>query len=163
MDLKLDELDIVHIIPTRDNGHDDPSNFALTLLHYNRSKQAADLRVARVLARFEEIRETADSDDRGPNFNDVLKAYGGASATLRTKIDELTITYITCGTNGGENKISVPLHTDKLSGMRYFFGVIPIEKVCHDERINPRSIGPNVRGLIEEFHKGRPQLHVAMG
>jgi hypothetical protein len=163
IDLKLDEIDIDHIIPTRDNGKDDPSNFALTLLHYNRSKQAADLRVARVLARFEAIRETADSDDRGANLNDVLKAYGGASATLRTKIDESTVTYIVLGANGSESKISVPLHTDKLSGMRYFFGVIPIEKVYHDERINPRSIGPNVRGLIEEFHKGRPQLHVALG
>jgi hypothetical protein len=35
--------------------------------------------------------------------------------------------------------------------------------VYHDERINLRSIGPNVRGLVEEFHKGRPQLHVALG
>src|SRR5258706_14861099 len=91
IDLKLDEIDVDHIIPTRDNGKDDPTNFALTLLHYNRSKQAADLRVARVLARFEEIKATADSDDRGANLNDVLQAYGGASGTLRTKIDGATV------------------------------------------------------------------------
>src|SRR5437868_13339266 len=70
IDLKLDEVDIDHIIPTRDNGKDDPSNFALTLASYNRSKQAADLRIARVLARFDKIKEAADSDDRGPNLND---------------------------------------------------------------------------------------------
>lgn len=75
--LGLNEVDIDHVIPTRDNGKDDPTNFALALRHYNRSKQAADLRIARVLARFEEIKEAADSDDRGANLNDVLKALGG--------------------------------------------------------------------------------------
>ena len=59
IDLTLDEIDIDHIIPTRDNGKDDLSNFALTLAHFNRSKQAADLRVARVLARFERIKDAA--------------------------------------------------------------------------------------------------------
>jgi len=47
--------------------------------------------------------------------------------------------------------------------MNYFFTVMPIEAIHHDDRINPRAIGPNLRGLIEEFHKGRPQLHVALG
>jgi hypothetical protein len=32
----------------------------------------------------------------------------------------------------------------------------------HDERINPRAIGANLRGLVEEFYKGRPQLQVAL-
>jgi hypothetical protein len=162
IDLALDEVDIDHIVPTRDNGKDDPTNFALTLAHYNRSKQAADLRVARVLWRFEDIQAKADSDDRGANLNDVLKTYGGATGTLRTKIDSTLVTFIAPGSNGGE-KVAAALHTDKLSGMRYFFGLLPIEAIYHDERINPRPIGANIRGLIEEFHKGRPQLHVALG
>lgn len=159
IDLALDEVDIDHIVPTRDNGKDDPSNFAVTLAHYNRSKQAADLRVARVLARFEKIKETADSDDRGPNLNDVLKSYGGASAELRVKIDSTGVTYVA---NSG-SPITVPLLEDKLSGFRYFFALLPIEVIRHDERINPRSIGANVRGLVEEFFKKRPQLHIALG
>jgi hypothetical protein len=158
IDLSLDEVDIDHIIPTRDNGKDDPSNFALTLSHYNRSKQAADLRIARVLARFEAIKEGADSVDRGANLNDVLKAFGGAIADLRFKLDGDWITYM-----AQDQKVTVPFYQDKLSGLRYFFAVLPIEVVHHDDRINPRSIGGNVRGLIEEFHKGRPQLHVALG
>ena len=159
MTLDLDELDVDHIIPSRDNGKDDPSNFALTLESYNRSKQAADLRVARVLARFDQIKASADSDDRGANLNDLLKAYGGASKTFRGKISGDEISYVT----GGDTKVTVPIHTDKLSGMRYFFAVLPISALHHDEKINPRAIGPNVRGLLEEFFKRRPQLHVCLG
>lgn len=160
IDIELDNLDIDHIIPLRDNGRDDPTNFALTLASYNRSKQASDLRVARVLARFEEIKETADSDDRGANLNDVLKAYGGASGSIRGKIrDDGIFTYVT----DGDNKVSVPVHTDKLSGIRYFFAVLPLSALYHDEKINPRPIGPNIRGLVEEFFKRRPQLHIALG
>jgi 5-methylcytosine-specific restriction endonuclease McrA len=85
IDLALEEVDIDHVIPMRDNGKDDPSNFALTLSHYNRSKLAADLRIARVLARFEKIKKTADSDDRGANLNDVLKAFGGGTTEIRMK------------------------------------------------------------------------------
>jgi hypothetical protein len=159
IDLTLDEIDIDHIKPTRDNGNDDPSNFSLTLAHFNRSKQAADLRVARVLARFERIRDAADSDDRGPNLSNVLKDYNGGNAQLRMKIDGATVTYVV----DDAAPISVPLLEDELSGFRYFFALLPITVIRHDERINPRPIGANVRGLVEEFFKRRPQLHVALG
>lgn len=160
IDLALHEVDVDHIIPTRDNGKDDPTNFALTLSHYNRSKQASDLRIARVLARFEDIKATADSDDRGANLNDVLRSVGGSSAPLRVSVDEHTVSYLT---PGSADPVRLPLHMDSLSGMRYFFAVLPVECVFHDDRINPRPIGSNLRGLIEEFHRRRPQLHVALG
>jgi len=161
IDIGLDDVDIDHIIPTRDNGKDDPSNFALTLASANRSKQASDLRIARIMARFERIKETADSDDRGANLNDVLKACGGAQGELRIRLDSKLVTYVAAG-KGGEEKVTVPLYEDTLSGMQYFFAMLPIEVLHHDERINPRPIGSNVRGLIEEFHKRRPQLQVAL-
>jgi HNH endonuclease len=119
IDLDLDEIDVDHIIPTRDSGKDDASNFALTLAHYNRSKQAADLRVARVLARFDKIKEAADSEDRGPNLNDVLRDYGGANSELRMKIEGAAVTFV-----NGAVPITVPLFEDKLSGFKYFFALL---------------------------------------
>ncbi|MGE0502051.1 MAG: HNH endonuclease [Rhizobiaceae bacterium] len=159
MIIGVHELDIDHIVPTRDNGPDNPDNFALTLASYNRSKQAANLRVARVLARFDQLSEEATSDERGANLNDVLKAHGGASSTLRGQIVGDKITYVV----SGDDTVTVPIHTDKLSDMRYFFAVLPITALHHDEKINPRPIGANIRGLIEEFYRKRPQLHIALG
>jgi hypothetical protein len=147
IDLALDEVDIDHVIPARDNGPDNPTNFALTLRHYNRSKQAADLRVARVLARFEMIKSEANSDERGANLNDVLKAYGGAKEPFRAKIEADTVTYVV----GQAEKVTAPIYTDKLSGFRYFFAVLPIQAVFHDDKINPRPLGANLRGLDHMF------------
>ena len=47
--------------------------------------------------------------------------------------------------------------------MDTFVAAFPLEYLHHDDRINPRSIGTNIRGLIEEFLDKRPQLHVALG
>lgn len=62
----------------------------------------------------------------------------------------------------GVYKQVVPIFRDRLSGMNSVFVELPIEYVFHDERINPRAIGIRIRGLIEEFLDGRPQLHIAL-
>src|SRR5207247_6886383 len=63
----------------------------------------------------------------------------------------------------GDNTIRrAPVFHDKLSGMETFFVSFPLAYLHHDDRINPRSIGANIRGLIEEFAQKRPQLHVGL-
>ena len=156
------QLDIDHIDPLAEDGLDAENNFALTHASCNRSKGASNLQVARRLAEFERLQEEArQAGKRGANLGDVLERHGGAKAPLRLRCDNGYAEYSLPET--GQNEIlRVPLQHDKLSGMQSFFASLPLEYLHHDDRINPRSIGSNIRGLIEEFLEGRPQLHAAL-
>ena len=155
-------LDIDHIEPLSEEGPDTGNNFALTHSSCNRSKGASDLRVARRLAELEKLRQQArDGGGRGANLGHVLAKYGGGKTRLRIKrgADFVEMSF----PESGDNRIqSLPLYKDKLSGLEYFFTVVPLEYIHHDDRINPRDIGTSVRKLIEEFLQKRPQLHVGL-
>ena len=159
--LHLNAIDIDHIEPLQTGGKDDPGNFALTHSSCNRSKQAADLRVARVLVRFDEIRDEVAAENRGPSLSDLLGRFGGARYDLpmRREVCSIAMSFPDIGRN---EIVQVPLYQDDLSGLAYFFAKLPIAYVYHDDRINPRAIGGNLRGLVEEFHKKRPQLQVGL-
>ena len=155
-------LDVDHIQPLAELGPDDENNFALTHAACNRSKGASDLRVARRMSEFQRLQERAQAaGDRGATLGHVLQKYGGAKASLRVKREETALHFVL--SDVGEKGItSVPLFKDGLSGMEYAFAMLPLEYLHHDDRINPRSIGSNIRGLIEEFMRKRPQLHVSL-
>ncbi len=155
-------LDIDHVIPSSQGGKDERSNFALTHSSCNRSKQAADLRVARILARFERITETAEaSGNRGANLGDILRDANGATSALSFTAENGRVQY-SLDASGDPSIHEVPLLRDELSQMNYFFASIPVEYLHHDERINPRNIGSSFSKLVKEFHDGFPQLHVAL-
>ncbi len=156
------QLDIDHIIPLNDNGPDEENNFALTHATCNRRKGASDLRVARRMAEFEKLENIARrAGERGAHLGHILGHHGGARFELKLKRNGGKIEYVL--SNSEDPTVhSCPLYTDSLSGMDYFFTVLPIAYLHHDDRINPRSIGSNVRALIEEFMKKRPQLHVSL-
>jgi hypothetical protein len=67
------------------------------------------------------------------------------------------------GETEGGITYKIPLFYDKLSDLRYFFILLPIEYIFHDERINPRGISPRIRGLLDDFLSKHPQLHISLG
>ena len=163
IDLDIHQVDIDHVIPLKLGGKDDTSNFALTHHSCNRSKQDADLRIARILHKFSKISEKSlEKKGTSPNLSNIFAEYGGAKYKLRFKIDGNLIKF-SFPEIGDNNIYEYPIFEDKLSGFKYFFGVFPIEYLHHDERINPRPIGKNISKLIKEFFLKRPQLHITLG
>ena len=155
-------IDIDHIEPTTVGGKDGPENFAVTHESCNRSKQSSDLRVARILASFDQVAESIADQNRGPNLGDILKQNDGGKFELRIAVRDnvLKTSFAEIGRN---DIVDVPIYSDELSGFDYTFLNLPIEYLHHDDHINPRAIGKNLKKLIEEFHKKLPQLHVALG
>ena len=163
LDLHKEHLDIDHVIPLANGGPDDPSNFALTFSDANRSKQAADLRLARIIWHFKTLSEKLQREEnRNPNLTDILKENNGAKYALTYHINGDKIKY-TFSDMGDHTSYEQNIYTDKLSKEKYFFANLPIEYLHHDDKINPRSIGENVTKLLDEFFKTNPQLHIALG
>lgn len=161
MAVHANAIDIDHVEPTKVGGKDGPENFAVTHESCNRSKQASDLRVARILATFDTIAEAVALENRSPNLGDILESYGGAKYKLPVSVVDSTLK--TSFTETGNNDvIKIPVYDDKLSGFQSAFLNMPIEYLHHDNHINPRAIGKNLKKLVEEFHKKLPQLHVAL-
>ncbi len=164
IDLQLhkNSIDIDHVIPITLNGPDNPGNFAVTHDSCNRGKQDSDLRVARIIARFDEINKSIGAENRAANLGDILKAYAHGSFDFAISTDATSVRF-TLSEIGKNDIVTLPLYTDALSGFRFFFAQLPIQYIHHDGKMNPRAIGPNIKKLIKEFHIKRPQLHVALG
>ena len=163
LELHRDDLDLDHIDPLSEGGPDAANNLALTHSSCNRSKGASDIRVARRLVELDKLHQQArEQGGRGANLSHVLDKYGGGKSSLRIRRDATNLVEFSFAEAGDNRVHSVPLYKDPLSGMDYFFAVAPIEYIHHDDRINPRDIGTNVRKLIEEFLRNIPQLHIGL-
>lgn len=162
IDPEVHDIDIDHVIPTVLGGKDEESNFAATHLSCNRSKQASDLREARIHAKFDSIADKISTEDRSPNLGDILQNFDGSKYNLKVSVENNIIKTSFSAT--GDNTIqNIPIHTDKYSKFRSIFLELPIEYLYHDDHINPRAIGKNLRKLLHEFYMGFPQLHIALG
>lgn len=91
----------------------------------------------------------------------MLESRGGARFQLAIRDDGPSLKTAFSDMNDSQ-MLEYPVHEDALSGFRYAFLHLPIEYLHHDDRINPRPIGRNLKQLVEEFYKGFPQLHVAL-
>ena len=166
IDLKRDRefVEIDHVIPLANNGKDDLNNFALTFSVANRTKQAADLHVARILYKYKKIVEETRKDaenPRNPNLGDILKRNNGAKyqTTFSKKADTIKFSFLELHKS---NLVEAAVYKDNLSGMEYFFANFPIEYLHHDDVINPRTIGSNIYKLVQEFYSKNPQLHISL-
>ncbi|SNV32711.1 Uncharacterized protein conserved in bacteria [Chryseobacterium taklimakanense] len=163
LSLHKNSLDIDHVVPTKLGGKDEKSNFALTFSSANRSKQASDLNLARLIHSYLKIQDNIKKkEDRSPNLSDLLILNKGSKYPLNFKIKNDFIEY-SLSEIGNTEIIKLPVYEDKLSKQKYFFTNIPIEYIFHDNIINPRAIGANITKLISEFYSGNPQLHVSLG
>ena len=157
-----DHIDIDHVEPTSSGGKDSHENFAVTHDSCNRSKQASNLRVARLLAFFDDITEKVRKENRSPNLGDILKEYEGGKfeLPLSLKGSELKVSFPDINQ---ADLLTYPVFKDKLSAFSSAFLELPIEYLHHDDHINPRAIGKNLKKLVEEFYKKLPQLHISLG
>jgi len=162
LELHKDNLDIDHIVPLKIGGKDDPINFALAHSSCNRSKQDSNLEVARILKRFEKIKEEVEDENRGPNLQDLLTRINGSKFKINFSKGNGTMRYSLIQI--GDNRVhEVPIYKDELTNDEYFFVQLPIEYIFHDDIINPRSIGDNISKLVKEFYNKNPQLHISLG
>jgi len=159
-----DKWEIDHIIPRSKGGKDDENNYALTHEWCNRNKSDADLRIARLMAKYEKIKENCkNKGPNRPNLQDILEDFNGAKYSLNIKKIENNYLEYSLEELTGPEIYRTLLYYDKLSDLKYFFAFLPIEYIYHDEKINPRAISPRVRGLIDEFFSKHPQLHISLG
>lgn len=162
IDPDIHETNIDHIIPLANKGKDNEDNFAVTHSSCNKTKQDANLKIARILFKIKKVQdEVYENENRTASLKDILKYYDGSKYEFKYKIEHDKLTY--SFSRSGDNNIYIEkIYTDKLSDESYTFIKVPIEYIYHDEIINPRGINNSISKLIKEFDKGNPQLHLSL-
>ncbi len=160
--LGVSRVDVDHIVPLANRGRDDAQNLALTHESCNRSKQDADLNVARILARLKKLQDTIENKEhRSASLKHLLLQEGGSKFDFRYQDAGSELIY-SFDQIGGVEIRKMPIFKDAISGERTAFLDVPIEYLYHDDLINPRGINSSIRLLVKEFYKKNPQLHLAL-
>ncbi|MCI8913607.1 MAG: HNH endonuclease [Lawsonibacter sp.] len=161
IDLDVQTVNIDHIRPLANGGKDEPSNFALAHEHCNKSKQDADLMVAKKLFQLDQIIKDAEATKEVPSLKHVLIANGGSQFEFKHKEEQGELVY-SFDEIGDTIIRRTEIFTDVLTNEKTAFICVPIEYLYHDEAINPRGINSSISLLIKEFHKPNPQLHLSL-
>ncbi len=162
IDLDVQDLDIDHIVPLANKGKDDKSNFALTHSSCNRSKNDANLNIARILYKLKNLQEDIQTkDNRSASLKDVLEMECGSKYPFRYKIENEELVY-SFSEIGDTTIYRVKIFEDILSKEKSCFIEVPLEYLYHDNLINPRGINSSISLLVKEFSKGNPQLHLSL-
>lgn len=162
IDLEIQETDVDHIVPLANKGKDDKSNFALTHSSCNRSKNDANLNIARILYKLKSLQDDVQArENRSASLKDLLKMESGSKYDFKYKIenDELIYSFSEIGNNEIHKTI---IFEDNLSKEKSCFIEVPLEYLFHDDLINPRGINSSISLLVKEFSKGNPQLHLSL-
>ena len=162
IDLILHTTNIDHIIPLANKGKDSEENFALTHESCNKSKQDADLNIARVLFKLKEIQDdTQLNEGRSASLKHILSNYNGSRNNFKFQIVENVFEY-SFSDEGDNNIYKTKIYEDPLSKEKTCFLEIPISYIYHDDLINPRGINSSISKLVKEFFKPNPQLHLCL-
>lgn len=162
VDLDVQITNIDHIVPLANKGKDHENNFALTHESCNKSKQDANLRIARVLHYLKAIQDEVSSlENRTASLKDVLKNLDGSKFDFQYKMVQNRIEYSLDKLN--DTKIyQAEIFKDLLSNEFSCFMEVPLQYLFHDDLINPRGINSSISLLVKEFYKGNPQLHLTL-
>lgn len=162
INLDLHTTNIDHIVPLANKGKDSEDNFAVTHESCNKSKQDANLKIAKILQKLSRIQKRVHSESsKSASLKDILKNYDGSKYEFKYTIDNDELSY--SFSDIGDNKTyKTQVFTDNISGEKTCFIEVPLEFLYHDEIINPRGINNSIGKLIKEFDKKNPQLHLSL-
>ena len=90
IDKDIQKVNVDHIVPLVNGGKDDENNFAITHESCNKSKQDANLEIARIMYHLKEIQENIPKEEnRSASLKDVLNQYGVLNLILNLKKKEI--------------------------------------------------------------------------
>lgn len=162
IDLDIQTTNIDHIVPLANEGKDAENNFAVTHESCNKSKQDANLKIAKILHIFKEIqKQVQESENKSASLKHVLQNYDGSKYQFKYKFNGEKIEY-SFSEVGDNNMYQADIFIDDLSKEKSCFIKVPLQYIFHDEIINPRGINTSISKLIKEFGKGNPQLHLSL-
>ncbi len=87
IDLDLNTTNIDHIVPLANKGKDAEVNFAVTHESCNKSKQDANLKIAKILQKLSKIQKSVHTEtSKSASLKDILKNYNGSKHESNIKL-----------------------------------------------------------------------------